>query len=478
MSRTLGTQSLSKSRGSERQELDVQLTLALAIAVGLAVLIYAALLPLRTSALGILLYERGLTQYAVVFLACTVVTFSIIKFAKLQGELRALRQGCIPRDLSLKDPKAESVDILRHNLSLSQRLIAVRCSRVLAAYIYSGNRKAASELALDDSSFYQAASESSYSFPRILIWAIPLLGFIGTVIGISSAVAGFSGFLEDAGNIDQIKEGIGEVTTGLAIAFDTTLLALLLSVVVMIPLVLVERSEFRLLLAIDVYINDKLLPRLRETSATLDESALKNAVGEAFQTHLPSPESLIQPAEEYAKQAAAKLSQGFLAEVGKIQVKTATLIEQLENFSQSAWQDRQDFQSALQQQQQTNSKAFANLVSELQETNLRLLEEFKTGNSAVAEGLFTQAEKLSSQLEQAAAALQERVSSLERYSAQVTEISQLQQSLDHTLRSLEKSAHLEEVLIRVQENLGQLKPVLEKLNRPRRITFVEDENDE
>ena len=66
-------------------------------------------------------------------------------------------------------------------------------------------------------------SAKSYAVPRVMIWAIPLMGFIGTVVGISKAVAGFSGFLQTAEEIDQIKQAIGGVTTGLAIAFDTTL---------------------------------------------------------------------------------------------------------------------------------------------------------------------------------------------------------------------------------------------------------------
>jgi hypothetical protein len=82
---------------------------------------------------------------------------------------------------------------------------------------------------------------------------------MSTVVGISGAVTGFSDFLGGAEEIDQIKEGIGVVTSGLAIAFDTTLLALLLSVLIMIPLVAVERFESQLLLAVDIYLNDRLI---------------------------------------------------------------------------------------------------------------------------------------------------------------------------------------------------------------------------
>lgn len=467
---------LSKSRSAERQELDIQLPIVLTLALALAAIIYAALFPLRESTVGTLLYERGFTQYAVILLACTVLTFTILKFFKLQGEAQALRRFGIPRDIPLEEPADPQLTRVQHNLSLSKHSIAIRCSRILSAYMYSGSRKAAAELALDDSAFYQAATESSYAFPRILIWAIPLLGFIGTVIGISGAVAGFSGFLEQAGDVDQIREGIGRVTTGLAVAFDTTLLALLLSVLVMIPLVMVERFESRLLLGMDVYINDKLLPRFKDTSDNLDETALQTVVDRAFTEHLPAPEVLIQPAEEYAKQAAATLAEGFLSEVGKIQGMTTALMEQLGELSQSASRDRKVFQNALKQQQQASEAAFTELLGELQTTNRQLAEELKTGNAAVAQGLFDQAEKLSYQLEQAAAALQGRIANLERYSAQVSEIAQLQQSLEQTLQSLEKSAQLEQVLLSVQDNLAQLKPALEQLSKPRRITFVEQED--
>ncbi|NET62329.1 MAG: flagellar motor protein MotA [Symploca sp. SIO2E6] len=462
-------------RESKRQELDVKLPIALAVAFVLAAIIYGALFPLRTSFIGILLYDRGFTQYAVIILACVVVAFTVLKFLKLQWEFRALGYEWIPKGVPWEDPTGQPLVKLFYNLSSSGPLVATRCSRVLGAYIHSGSRKAATELALDDSTFYQAASESSYSLPRILIWAIPLLGFIGTVIGISGAVTGFSGFLEQAGEIEQIKQGIGQVTTGLAIAFDTTLLALCLSVLVMIPLVLVERSESRLLLAIDVFINDKLLPRFQHSIDNLNEATLQEVVDQAFEEHLPTPQALIEPAEEYAKQAAAKLAQGFRVEIGKVQQLTATLIDKLGEVSQTVSQDRQEFITSLEQQQEANTKAFTNLLSELRATNTQLLEEINLGNSAVAKGLFTQAEQISNQLEQAASALENRIATLEQYAAQVSEIAQLQQSLEQTLESLEKSAQLEQVLLKVQENLAQLKPTLEQLSKPRRITLLEQE---
>lgn len=62
--------------------------------------------------------------------------------------------------------------------------------------------------------------ESEHSTIRYLLWLIPSIGFIGTVIGISQALAIASG-----GDMDKI-------TSLLGVAFDTTLVALVLGAIV------------------------------------------------------------------------------------------------------------------------------------------------------------------------------------------------------------------------------------------------------
>jgi len=68
---------------------------------------------------------------------------------------------------------------------------------------------------------YQDKAESEQSVIRYLAWVIPSLGFIGTVIGIAMALE-----IANSGDMQAI-------TTALAVAFDTTLVALILSVVLM-----------------------------------------------------------------------------------------------------------------------------------------------------------------------------------------------------------------------------------------------------
>jgi biopolymer transport protein ExbB/TolQ len=461
---------------SPRQELEVSIPLVLTLAAALTGVIYAIFLERRQTYLGTLLYDRGFTQVAVLFFAGIVLSFTILKFVKLQREFFALRENWVAVDLDWHDPQSPLLFRLQERLLADGSAIARRCARAIAAYIHSGNRKAAAELALDDSSFYLSASESSYSLPRILVWAIPLLGFIGTVIGISQAVTGFSGFLEEAGEIDQIKEGIGTVTSGLAVAFDTTLVALFLSVLVMIPLVLVERFESRLLLAIDIYLNDRLLPRFKDSGTPLKNEQLTQAIDAAIARHLPSPEALIDPARTYAERAAEVLSQTFIAQLNTVQTQHEKLIERLDNLQEKTLEERQAFELSFSENEENYRQAIADLIAEINGTYRKVSAEMEAGNRAIAQNLIQQAEKIGDRLEHASKSLDSRIALLEKSKTNIAQILELQERLDKNLRSIARDGHIEVVLTEIREHLSELKPLLKQLNKPRRITLVETED--
>ncbi|MDY6782005.1 MAG: MotA/TolQ/ExbB proton channel family protein [Cyanobacteriota bacterium] len=449
----------------ERHELDVPLPVAVGLGFAIAIAIYLLLFPFQNTFIGTLLYDRGMTQYLAVLFATTVAAITCLKFIKVQGEARALGQLWAPPNVDYHDPTSRQLAKLEYNLANSGYLLSTRCSRVLKAYIESGSRKAATELAIDDSAFYLSASESSFSVPKILVWAIPLLGFIGTVIGISRAVNGFSGFLEEAAAVEQIKEGIGTVTSGLAVAFDTTLLALLLSVLVMIPLVLVERSESRLLLAVDIYINERLLPKFRDIPEGVDENAIASAVSDAIRDSLPETEDLIAPAREYAQQAAAELARIFASELSQVREMNEHLVQQMERVNKLIVKDRKEFIVYLEKQQVTHRE----LVGEIQST----IAEINGSNSDAAKHLAEQTQQITEQLQQAIMVLSGRLNSLEKCTEQVLEVARLQQSLDRSLRALQETGEFGQVLGGIQENLGQLQPILKQLGKPRKITLVE-----
>jgi biopolymer transport protein ExbB/TolQ len=101
---------------------------------------------------------------------------------------------------------------------------------------------------LEDELKHLAASDAtrlhdSYAFSRIVIWAIPIWGFLGTVLGITDAIASL--------NPSSMEGTLTQVTASLGGVFDTTALALGLSIALMFCQYFIDRTENGLLAEVD-----------------------------------------------------------------------------------------------------------------------------------------------------------------------------------------------------------------------------------
>lgn len=100
--------------------------------------------------------------------------------------------------------------------------------------------------------------EAGNSMILYFIWAIPSIGFIGTVRGISLAL----------GEADKALSGdIAGMTENLGVAFNSTLIALLISVVLMALLHLLQNLQDGLVVNIEEYCDRYLVQRLSDHSA-------------------------------------------------------------------------------------------------------------------------------------------------------------------------------------------------------------------
>lgn len=131
--------------------------------------------------------------------------------------------------------------------------------RLVGALSYVLQRGSASELeerlgVLADRDADQL--EGSYELIRNITWAIPILGFLGTVVGITIAIANITP--------EQLQDSLDQVVGGLAVAFDTTALALALSMVLVLGKFLVERAEKGLLARVETAAEDTLLHSLEK----------------------------------------------------------------------------------------------------------------------------------------------------------------------------------------------------------------------
>ena len=90
-------------------------------------------------------------------------------------------------------------------------------------------------------------SADFYVVPRYLNWALPILGFIGTVLGISLAADGIQNIIGSGSGLSDLSGELGEAIAPLGIAFDTTLIALSLSVVLTFLQIGLQRREDNIL---------------------------------------------------------------------------------------------------------------------------------------------------------------------------------------------------------------------------------------
>jgi chemotaxis protein MotA len=100
---------------------------------------------------------------------------------------------------------------------------------------------------------YQENIESEQSFIRYVAWAIPSVGFIGTVIGIAMSLD----YAKDA----STEAGIEKVTDALAVAFDTTLVALVLSIFLMFAIHSFQKKQDIFFSGMNDYIIENLINR-------------------------------------------------------------------------------------------------------------------------------------------------------------------------------------------------------------------------
>jgi len=95
--------------------------------------------------------------------------------------------------------------------------------------------------------------EAGNSMIRYLIWAIPSIGFIGTVRGIGQALSDAQKAL--SGDISSMTESLG-------IAFNSTFVALLISILLMFLLHQLQRMQDGLLVDTQAYCEKFLLTRI------------------------------------------------------------------------------------------------------------------------------------------------------------------------------------------------------------------------
>ena len=136
---------------------------------------------------------------------------------------------------------------------LRNKILPYVMARGLERYHITGSVPEATETIMGRLEVASEQQESELSMLRYLVWAIPSIGFIGTVRGIGVALQ----------RADQALQGdISGVTSALGVAFNSTLVALFISILLMLLIHLLQGGQEGLILRLQTFCREQLIDKL------------------------------------------------------------------------------------------------------------------------------------------------------------------------------------------------------------------------
>jgi len=194
-----------------------------------------------------MLVDRGPTQHAAVFLGIWSAVILLLKRSKLKIQRRALFHPVIPENYEFVLSSRTADQVIRNIHAIAEdpdRFIVF--NRILVALSNLKNLGRVGDV--DDilrslAERDESAHQTSFATLGGFLWAIPVLGFIGTVLGLASAIGNFSSLLDQQADVSAIVGSLKEVTGGLSTAFETTLLALVIALVIQLWMTSQKKAE-------------------------------------------------------------------------------------------------------------------------------------------------------------------------------------------------------------------------------------------
>ena len=219
-----------------------------------------------TKAIAMIL-ERGWTPYAMVALFVLAIVILFVKWRKLAFQRQAFKIELIPvgNNFALtSDTALDVIKTLNESVDDPQRFVLFnRIERALLNLKNVGNLSDVSEMLRAQAENDESHMDSSYGLLSGIIWVIPILGFIGTVVGLSGAIGGFGAVLNTDASVSSLRDGLAPVTSNLGIDFDTTFVALVLAMIVQMVMTCLRKQEELFLDACRDYAHVNIISRLR-----------------------------------------------------------------------------------------------------------------------------------------------------------------------------------------------------------------------
>lgn len=225
---------------------------SLLLAIASLVVVYGVLFALRTRP-GFSTAWEYLTGFAgipipMAFLAAWATAILLLKSLKIRAQRAALRLRFMPTDpgFTVSSATAERlIEAIETSVEEPERfMVLARVLRALKSVRNVGRVADVDEMLATRAEQDENIVEGGYTLVRGFVWAIPVLGFIGTIVGLTAAISRFGGVLGQPGlALESITAQLTEVIAGLDTAFVTTGEGLVAALAIHLLQVFVRRQD-------------------------------------------------------------------------------------------------------------------------------------------------------------------------------------------------------------------------------------------
>ena len=219
--------------------------------------------PIRVS-VGAIFVDRGPAGFAEAWLFFWGIAILYLKYLKIKYQERAVMLNLFPSNIG-EVVDSSTVGAFIDNIydmpaSMRDSIFVNRIRKALELF-EARNSKIEAVAILDSLSAVDAnRSNGSYALVKVFLWAIPILGFIGTMVGLAGL---HSSLVFDASDPAAIKAAFSNLTGALSFVFDPPLLGVILSMFLSFLMALIQKQEGKALTMIDTFCSEKLLPKLK-----------------------------------------------------------------------------------------------------------------------------------------------------------------------------------------------------------------------
>jgi biopolymer transport protein ExbB/TolQ len=442
----------------------------------------------RSTYIEIIFSQRGPIPYITTYLTFIALTQLIGLFSHLRHESGNLEliSGILGKAAEIDPENAGNIvgEIESQIKPLARRgLVVSRVCRVLRRVENKGSASDVAALLSEQAEIDRAILSNSYAAIRFIAWLIPVLGFIGTVLGISLAIAGFPELFQKGS--ESIGDQLGPITKNLGVAFETTLLALIKIAIVLFVMFAVQKRGNELLNAFDEFCLDNLLGKVRGAGITEEE------LPESYRQFLRVLSHHVETLERKFEQAVQQV------------------VDRMVEHENQRWQSFTDTFREISAEHQDTVQKTCKVVTEKSEILASELRDFVPNFRTAIDEMFEQLQKSESKrVQEIALALtdagehasnaliragQDNAQTLKEvlgeFKQSMTNIEELlktsdqlqavQQTLNANLKALTQTGEMKNTLQRVNECTEELIPVLRDLQKRRKMQVrIVDEFDE